>query len=344
MNIEDVVRRQVQDAVGVPALSAPVRRLRGDASARAYYRVETKPHSYIVMVMPQDAKRSEEGGASSVPAELPFTSVHRYLTSAGTRVPAIYRHDDAANMMVLEDLGDVTLEQALKEGHSRSSLYFQAIDALARLRVFAEKNPDLSNIAFQRSFDEALYMWELQHFREWGLEAWSEQKLTGALRQDLDSVFARICGELAGLPRGFTHRDYQSRNIMVKSDELVVIDFQDALLGPRQYDLVALLRDSYVELPREFVDECLERYAATIEQLTTERIDRAQFLHVFELLTVQRKLKDAARFEYINRVKLNRSFLPAIPLSLKYVRDALDRLDELSDLRRLVAPWVPALA
>src|SRR5205823_7257256 len=115
-----------------------------------------------------------------------------------------------------------------------------------------------------RAFDEDLYDWELHHFREWGLEAWSGQKPTADERGQLDANFRRISRELAAAPRGFTHRDYQSRNLMLKDGELVVIDFQDALQGPRQYDLVALLRDSYVELERPFVEDMLKRYLKAI--------------------------------------------------------------------------------
>ena len=93
--------------------------------------------------------------------------------------------------------------------------------------------------------------WELHHFREWGLEAWSGKKPSASERaRARRAPSAGIAEQLAAAPRGFTHRDYQSRNLMVKDGELVVIDFQDALQGPRQYDLVALLRDSYVELDR----------------------------------------------------------------------------------------------
>jgi len=129
----------------------------------------------------------------------------------------------------------------------------------------------------------------------------------------------------------------------VKDGELVVIDFQDALLGPRQYDLVALLRDSYVELPRPFVEQMLREYTAELERLTGEKIANDEFLETFDLLTVQRKLKDAGRFEFINRVKGNPGFLVSIPASLRYVHDALERQPQLSDLRKIVARYVPEL-
>ena len=344
MELEAALRDQVGKATGRPVPQAAIKKLKGDASNRSYYRVGQAPESWVVMVMPPEAsKKSEEASKGEPPKELPFINVHRYLEKLGVRVPRILRYDEPAGMMVLEDLSDVTFEQALEGGKNNQALYTRAVDLLARLRAEAERRPDPDCLAFTRAFDEDLYDWELHHFREWGLEVWSGKKPTDAERAELDTTFRDIARELAAAPRGFTHRDYQSRNIMVKDGELVVIDFQDALQGPRQYDLVALLRDSYVELDRGFVDTMLDRYIATFSEHTGEHIDAKAFKDFFDLLTIQRKLKDAGRFEFINRVKGNPGFLVSIPASLRYVRDAFARRPELSGLQRLVAKYVPEL-
>ncbi len=344
MTLETDLKSQVERAIGAPIGDAAVKKLKGDASNRSYYRVGTPPKSWVVMVMPPEAaKKSEEGGGGPAPTELPFVNVHRYLDSLKVRVPRILRYDEPAGMMVLEDLSDVTFERALIETKQREALYTEAVKLLARLRVAAERAPDRACLAFTRAFDEALYDWEFHHFREWGLEAWSGKKPTSGERSELDRWFKELSRELAAAPTSFTHRDYQSRNLMVKEGELVVIDFQDALLGPRQYDLVALLRDSYVELERPFVEQMLDVYMAEVSRLTGERIDRASFIAYFDLLTVQRKLKDAGRFEFINRVKGNPGFLVSIPASLRYVRDAFALQPRLAPLRALIAPYVPEL-
>jgi hypothetical protein len=344
MSLEDRLRRQVELATGRSSAGAPVIKLKGDASNRSYYRVGAPPDSHVLMVMPPDAaKKSEEASSGEPPKELPFVNVHRYLAGLGVRVPRILRYDESEGIMVLEDLSDCTFEQAQATG-DRAAWYTKAVRLLAKLRARAEARPDASCLAFTRSFDEALYDWELHHFREWGLEAWSGKKPTDEERAQLDAIFRRVARQLAAAPKGFTHRDYQSRNLMVTKGELVLIDFQDALQGPRQYDLVALLRDSYVELPRDFVDAMVDEYVVAFETETGEKIDVKAFKAFFELLTVQRKLKDAGRFEYINRVKGNPSFLVWIPASLRYVKAALDVQPELADLRRIVAKYVPELA
>jgi aminoglycoside/choline kinase family phosphotransferase len=342
--LDGALRAQVKLATGQDADTAPVFKLKGDASNRSYFRVGVPPRSHVLMVMPKDAAtKSEEATKGAAPKELPFLNVHRYLTGLGVRVPKILRYDEPEGMMVLEDLTDLTFEAALKSG-SREKLYGDAVRLLARLRADAEAKPDPACIAFGRSFDEDLYDWEFHHFREWGLEAWSQKKPTDDERSQLDKIFRTLSAQLAAAPKGFTHRDYQSRNLMVKEGELVVIDFQDALLGPRQYDLVALLRDSYVELDRPFIEAMLAIYVQEFFAQTKEKIDLAEFTRFFDLLTVQRKLKDAGRFEFINRVKGNPGFLVSIPASLRYVRAAFEKQPHLADLRRLVSKYVPELS
>ncbi len=344
MELEAALRAQVEAATGKSAASKPVLLLKGEASSRSYYRVGTSPDSHVVMVMPPDAaKKSEEATKGEPPKELPFVNVHRYLTGLSVRVPEILRYDEPAGMMVIEDLTDKTFEAALEGGKHWETWYPRAIDLLANLRFQAEQHQDKGCLAFTRAFDEDLYDWELHHFREWGLEAWSGKKPTTEERAQLDQTFREISKTLAAAPRGFTHRDYQSRNLMVKGDELIVIDFQDALQGPRQYDLVALLRDSYVELPLPFVERMLERYIQAFEKVSGEKIEPGPFKDFFHLLTVQRKLKDAGRFEFINRVKGNPGFLVSIPASLRYVKAAFGKRPELAPLQKLIAKYVPEL-
>ena len=345
MHSEQVLRDQVALATGRPQDGAPIVQLKGDASNRSYLRVGRWPDSHVVMVMPPGPQKSEEASKGAPPAELPFLNVHRYLDGLGIRVPHILRYDAPAAMMVLEDLGDVTFEKAL-DGVPPEALYVRAVDLLAQMRATTEAHPDPTCLAFTRAFDEELYTWELHHFREYGMEAWSGKAPSASERARLERAFAGIAARLAAAPRGFTHRDYQSRNLMMTHGELVLIDFQDALQGPWQYDLVALLRDSYVELEPAVVESMIDRWLATYSAVSGRSLDRRAFRRFFDLLTVQRKLKDAARFEYIHRVKKNSSFLPSIPASLRYARAAMERLADDPDvvaLREVAVRYVPEL-
>ena len=335
--LEDQLKAAYTSATGLPA--GRVDKLPGGAGNRLYWRIHgPDQRSAVVMELPADPAKSEEASKDHKPVELPFLNVHRYLQGIGVRVPAILLDAARDGFLVIEDLTDRTLEQALLQGVDKQQLYGAAVDRLAALRAQAEAHPDPKCLAWTRAFDYDLYLWECEHFLEYGLLGRGARP-SGAELDALRGHFEKISRELAAAPRSFTHRDYQSRNIMVlPSGEQVVIDFQDALQGPRQYDLVALLRDSYVELERPLIDQLLHRYAAKLGVQ-----DEKAFVDFFDLLTVQRKLKDAGRFVFIDQVKKNPSFLVHIPSSLKYVRDALERQPRLRELHELLARHVPEL-
>jgi aminoglycoside/choline kinase family phosphotransferase len=317
--------------------------LPGGASIRRYHRISVdggRAPSLLVMELGDNPLQSEEAAKGGAPRELPFLNVQRYLARAGVAVPEIHRFDSARGLLYIEDLGDVTFESRVAEADDpvRLRYYRLAIDQLVRLQKFAAANPDPNCVAFTRGFDFELLKWELDHFREYGLEA---QGLTPTAveRAELERQFVAIAERLAAAPRGFVHRDYQSRNLMVqdRSDgpRLRVIDFQDALLGTAAYDLVGLLRDSYVALSPSLLDELVDYHAAQ------SGADRDAFRALFDLQTVQRKLKDAGRFVFIDRVKKNPSFLVHIPNSLAYVARAFTRLPELSSVREILASHMP---
>jgi aminoglycoside/choline kinase family phosphotransferase len=335
---------------GEPTSSFTVTKLKGDASSRSYYRLRGRNLSLVAMVLPEEAGKSEEATqareAHAPEPELPFLNVHRYLALGGTPVPSIHRVDLALGVILLEDLGDETLEVALQRGgpSARQPLYSDAVDLLVSMRLHGESHPDPHCIAFGRAFDRPLYRWELDHYREYGFVARTGREPGVAAARVMTNAFDGLAERLATEARGFTHRDYQSRNLMRGPRGFTVIDFQDALLGPRQYDLVALLRDSYIELPDGLIDFLLARYREQVEERTKQRIGSDGFRRVFDLCTVQRKLKDAGRFEFIDRVKKNPSFLPFVAPSLRYVARALERLPEYGELLSVLRDVHPEMS
>ena len=336
------------DVAGEPAPTFAVTKLKGDASSRSYYRLSGRTLSLVAMVLPEEAGKSEEATqARAAPEpELPFLNVHRYLALGGTPVPAIHRVDLALGVILLEDLGDETLEVALqKDGPAaREGLYGEVVDLLVAMRFHGESHPDERCIAFTRSFDRTLYRWELEHYLEYGFVARTGKPPSAAAATVMQRAFDGLAERLATEPRGFTHRDYHSRNLMRGPRGFTVIDFQDALLGPRQYDLVALLRDSYIELPEGLIATLLARYTDRMVARTQRPIGADEFRRTFDLLTVQRKLKDAGRFEFIDRVKKNPSFLPYVAPSLRYVARALERLPEYGELLSVLREVHPEMS
>ena len=315
-----------------PGAPAPVwEPMPGGASTRRYFRARLPQASVVAMFVPDGAKPEEVARGESG-SRWPFLEVHELLASRGVDVPAVHGEDTAHGWLLLEDLGDDTLAQHLAaHPDRREALYVRAVTDLSRAQRALADLPAGSVVA-GRAFDEHLLHWEIDHFRAWALEA-RGVTLSADDRGTFDRIAWRLARAIAGWPRAFVHRDYQSRNLMVRpSGALSWIDFQDALLGPRVYDLVALLNDSYQTFDPAFVAARLDDYARA-----SGLSDRAAIGREFDLVTVQRKLKDAGRFVFIDRVKNNPSFLKFVEPTIAKVRASLARLGDDEDMRALSA-------
>lgn len=335
-------------SAGLPGPVVACERLKGDASNRTYFRLRFNPGSQpptavlMQLAEPEAFKRSEEavsGGAVSTD-ELPFLNVQRYLIGRGVAVPVIHAYDSAAGRLILEDLGDCTLFDAVSGAAPEriASLYRQAIDELVMLQT-----PDASPhpprcLAFTRKFDHALLLWELDHFLEYGIEARNGTAVPAAPREVIRQAFSRVATELAAAPTVFVHRDYHSRNLMLTGDRLRVIDFQDALTGPQTYDLASLLRDSYVTLGQGLIDRLIAYYVASAPGPKPEL---AAFQRLLDITGFQRNLKAAGRFIYIEKVKGRPTHLPYVAPTLRSARRVLTTYSDFDNLRDVLAPYVP---
>lgn len=325
--------------------------LAGDASNRRYFRITLKgtPSSLILMQLadPEGFKKSEEAvsGASASIAELPFTNVLRHLRRTGVTVPQLHHYDREAGLLYLEDFGDLTLAEACRQADrvELESLYRLAIDQLVRFQVKGTQPPDPGCIAFHRRFDVPLLMWEFDHFLEYGITARLDQPMKPSDDAAIRAEFQRIAELLAGQPQVFVHRDYHSRNLMVEGSRIGIIDFQDALMGPATYDLASLLKDAYIELDEAVVERLIEHFLDGLAVHGQGWADRTAFRRLFDLTSIQRNLKAAGRFVYIDRIKRNPKFLADIPRVLGYVKRNLSKYPELATLRNHLVPYVAEL-
>ncbi len=323
-------------------------KLFGEASYREYFRAfSDSGASFIVMKIPEGKQSVSEEitNYQGKTAELPFLNIARYLRRHQLPCPEVLSTDLPSGLLLLEDLGDLSLEKALQQSNSEMFLFFyrQAIELLVRLQKTGEQYPDPDCMAYGRSFDKNLLLWEFEHFLEYGIEDRFQKKIPPEERRELLDLGQQLVASLLDIPTALTHRDFQSRNLLLHGYRLYLIDFQDALLGPSTYDLVALLRDSYIALAPSTVSQLVEDYLQVRENAGLPHYPREKFFKDFHRTTLQRKLKDAGRFQFIATVKKNPKFLPHVANTLSHVKQAFAALPEQEPLRKMLAKYVPEL-
>jgi hypothetical protein len=303
----------------------------GDASTRRYFRMGEPPRTSVLALYPEPF----------VALTMPFLMVRSVLAGCSIPVPAVLAHDGPRGILLLQDLGDHTLQDALEQASDRERglFYREALDQLATLQREAARGPQRAP-CFQMAFDVAKLSWELDYFLTHFVLGHRAATLSVEDREALSGGFRRLSEEIAAWPRVLCHRVYHSRNLMPHEGTLHWIDFQDARMGPNTYDLASLLRDSYVELPEEFVAEHVESFRRRV----APGEEPGTFLRRFEIMSVQRNLKALGTFGYMTTVRGSHHYLRYIPRTLANARRNLLRHPELAGLHRVLARHIEELA
>ena len=317
MTVEACLGRTIEGIDWIPA-GLGLRRF-----ARVHLAGDSAPESVIARV---EAPEDPAGRPPGLPPEPPLEPLRALLERSGLPVPRSYGGELDGGVWLLEDLGSSALEDAARSASpaERRALYSEACDLVPRLQNVLEAN---GVEAFQRRFETAHFAYKADLFIEWSLAS-RKRAATASECAVVRDAFARVADVVRAAPAHLAHRDFQSANLYISAGRaggrLVMIDLQGALLAPPEYDLVCLLRDSYVELHPEELDFHLERARPRLSDAPDPDI----FALRFDLMTLTRKGKDHARFLYAAYNRGDKRFLAGLPATARYLHRAAQRAAE----------------
>ena len=301
---------------------------------------------------------------TDIPPEPPLEPIRALLEAEGLPVPRRYAADPARGVELLEDLGEVSLADFARSASKSEleSLYAEACELPAQLQRIEPRN-QVAN--FRRQLDAAHFQYKAERFARWSLGG--DRGASPAETQVVRDAFEQI-GRVAGeAPQRLAHRDLQSANLHVvepslraidrsgpladpsvratdtsrnapgkRQARLVMIDLQGAFMAPPEYDLVCLLRDSYVELD----DAAVDAHLARVRSALPDQPDEESFRMRFDLLTLTRKAKDHALFCAVAAERGDDRYLRYLPATRRYLQQASSRvaskLKEYNDLNDLI--------
>jgi aminoglycoside/choline kinase family phosphotransferase len=326
-----------------PVTPLDVAELAGDASTRRYFRIglppETDRRSVILMRYPDEVP---PGG------ELPFLNVHRYLLKARLPVPAVLAHFPEDKALYLEDLGDTMVEDRVNADGAEACrpLYERCIEILIRLQSDGTRALDRRAIPSTLAFDVEKFAWEIDFFFEHAVRGFGGIPLSPADEHSIKELLRPHLERLAALPRVLAHRDYHSRNVMVRDGgELVLLDFQDARMGNVYYDLASLLRDAYVTLPEPLESDLAYawRHAASAG-LRQAAGDPGAFGYLLDLAALQRNVKAIGTFGNQAHVRGKRLYLRFIRPTVAHLERNFARNAELRPLATRLLPILSSIS
>ncbi|MAX65354.1 MAG: phosphotransferase [Bacteriovoracaceae bacterium] len=303
-----------------------IERLTGDASTRRYYRLFTNKNSYVACL-----DNPTERGENS------FVRVQGFLQRYDVRVPRIYDRSVEKGYILEEDLGDITLLQYLSEIKNRKEefeIYKKILDILLSIHKIPLEDVKSSG-KFDLFFDEKKLNSEINFTTDFFIKRFLRVS-DSSVHKKINDSFKEINSRLASEKMVLTHRDFHSRNIMVKEDDFIVIDFQDARQGIPQYDLVSILEDCYYELDSNNRYMLIEYYYNNLPKEVHGQHSYEEFTSLYNDMTLQRVFKAIGSFSYIYETRKDVRYTKYIGFAMEKIKRILFRDEKYNALREIL--------
>jgi len=310
---------------GWPCALAPIAE---QGSSRRFRRLQSGAGSHVLMQSgPDDADFGR------------FLALGRFLHDLDLGVPEIIDAKPDEFTVLMEDLGDETLFRLIGQARRAARqagrdpwprilpLYRAVLARLAELQVratraLADRPPD-----FLRPFDHDYLRWETGYFRERFLQGWLG--MPASALADLEPEFEALAQAALSHPQVFIHRDFQSQNILLRDGQVRLVDFQGARLGQVAYDLMSLLRDPYVALPRRIQDILAEDFRRALARAGGPRYTQIQMAEFAAVAALQRNMQALGAYAFLAKVKGKNRYARHISPGLRLLRQGLRDLHAL---------------
>ena len=291
-------------------------RLPLSGSNRQYFRLSTE-NKCAIGVYNEDLKEN-----------IAFTSFSKHFTKMKLNTPKLYTSNLNEHIYLQEDLGDLTLYKILNQKQETGfddeleAWYKKSIEQLIFLQIFGSEDFDFSLCYPRDKFDEQSILWDLNYFKYCFLKL-AHIKFDEQLLED---DFRAFSSYLLTIPANhFMHRDFQSRNLMIKENEVHIIDFQGGRKGPLQYDLVSLLFQAKANIPYKKRSELLNFYIQEVQKIDPDLIvDKNTFTQNYYAIAFVRTMQVLGAYGFRGLFEKKEHFIQSIPFAIKNLKWLID--------------------
>lgn len=312
--------------LGLPLDSYRITAIPGDLSPRRYFRLDSLLPSFenhfkncSVMAMVFDSVKPPEAEAKTVKtSDESYIEITDFFVGHKIPMPTIYNFIKDLGIILIEDLGSTPLIDLAKKQDPRLQDYYKkAINLILKIQQI---KIDKSFFIYNRGFDANVYLREVSQFLEFVVP----KGISSSSKELVQQTFKLIAEEVSNFNRVLVHRDFHSWNLMVdKFGDLRLIDFQDALMGVRCYDLVALLheRDIDLILSSELIKSVEDEFFSSFKDNFLREVE-------YPLTQLQRDLKVSGLFVKVKELRGLDSYLKWVPGTLHRIELTLELLKD----------------
>jgi aminoglycoside/choline kinase family phosphotransferase len=279
---------------------------------RIYFRIKEGAESYIATYN-LNLKENET-----------FIYFAQHFHSKGLPVPKVLAVSADQKIYLQEDLGSESLLDVLeKEGKTERvyQLFQKSLKALVQLQVKGSEGLDYSKCLTSKTFGKHAVITDLLYYKYYFLDTLQYPYDKQALIDEFELLSDQLSDSHFNY---FLFRDFQSRNIIVKNDEVFFIDFQGGMKGGMPYDVASLLWQAKAELSNEWKERLLNDYIKEAEQVLSETIDATLFKKQYHGFVLLRLLQVLGAYGFRGLFERKAHFLTSIPLGLRNLKSFLE--------------------
>ncbi|MBM5782656.1 MAG: hypothetical protein FJ368_04460 [Pelagibacterales bacterium] len=302
--LDEIAAKRFLEAKGI--LQYKITKVAGDASFRSYYRILNADKSFILMYAPPSHEDIK-----------PFIKIDKFLVRNKFSAPKIFVIDHKEGFILLEDFGDDTYGKVLAKKSeidlktTELSLYKSAVDCLVELH----KSEIPKDVSF---YNEELLLREVMLFTDWYLPL-KKISITEAEKQKFKNLWLEIFSHLDKKNQVLVLRDFHADNLMILPKrkffrKVGLLDFQDAVIGSKAYDLVSLLEDARRDLVEENRNQIFQYY------LEKSQSEKTSFVTDYEILSLQRNIKIIGIFARLSVRDGKHHYLNLLPRVIDLVK------------------------
>lgn len=313
----------IRKALGLSEpISVELHPMEGRGSDRSFYRLKWNQKDSAILIH-YDPHRREN---------TLYAGIASFLFRRNIPVPKIITYDSRACLIIIEDLGDISLWSLRKTPWvDLRTLYQKTLQVAHRIHDISEREFPAGEVELMEGFGPRLYRWEQEYFKEYFVKKACQIDLPFSFQEKLEEELFALRDRLSKVERILIHRDLQSQNVMVREGQVFLIDFQGMRLGNPFYDLGSLLFDPYMD----FLEYQREDLLAYYYDLSPKGLDWKTFKNCFWEASAQRLMQALGAFGFLGLKKGLRSYLDHIPQGLKNLWLATSKVPTLSTLHEL---------
>ena len=301
-----------------------LKKIKGDASSRKFFRKKDKKITSIIVYTKKDKSKNL----------LVYDAINKILIKNDVLAPSLYQENYKKSFIEIQDFGDQTVFKTLKSKSTNKLILFKKIIKLLN-KIQSIKSRSIKNFKKQKyiipKYNNDVLIKEANLFCQW----YVEKNLPKGLKEKFTKKFLKIIKKLTLNLKlkntVFVHRDFHASNLMLFNNKIGVIDSQDALIGNKAYDLASLVDDVRLKTPKSLKNKIYRLYMDK-----QKKLDKFKFKNDFEILSILRNLKIIGIFTRLAIRDGKKNYLKLIPYAWFLINMRINDNKVFIDLKKLL--------